>query len=176
MPDEVPAIRILPMSDKIEGFRDRSIEDVQTSVFLLDLPACNGRFRYRSSGLNADRGTLVLFQFRARIIASALFVRDEPFERLRDGCAGAMHIDAASIRTFDALDVNAMRKIWLRFRAFGHVKQRLNPTVFEDFEKSLKNVQSPRVALSRPSAESSRQPKARTSRSANKPTARKRSP
>lgn len=81
MPSEIPSVRILPMSDQIEGFRGRTIEDVQRDVFLRDLPANGGRFRYRKSGLNAPAGAVVLFQFQARIIASATFVRDERFDR-----------------------------------------------------------------------------------------------
>ncbi len=33
MPPEIPALRILPMSDRIPGFRGRSIEDVQERLF-----------------------------------------------------------------------------------------------------------------------------------------------
>ncbi len=79
---DVPSVRILPMSDRLKGFRRRSIEDVQRRLFLSDLPACGGRFRYPRSGLHAPAGTIVLFQFQARIIASAIFIRDEKFRRL----------------------------------------------------------------------------------------------
>jgi hypothetical protein len=129
------------MSDKTPGFRGRSIEDVQAGLFLRDLPACNGRFRYPSAGLSADPGTVVLFQYRARIIASACFLRDD---------GGAIYLDAASIRTFDPLDVEAMRKAWPSFRAFGHVKQFLNPTRYSQFAKRLKHVTSPTAAALTP--------------------------
>ena len=51
---EIPAVRIWPMSDKIPGFRGRSIEDVQQRTFLRDLRKNKGRFHYRSAGLNAS--------------------------------------------------------------------------------------------------------------------------
>jgi hypothetical protein len=141
---DVPAVRILPMSERREGFRGRSIDDVQRNVFLRDLPrACRGRWRYASGGLNAGPGTVVLFQFRARIIASAVFLRDEKFERPRGNSAGALHFDPASFRTFEPLDVEAMRKVWAGFRAFGHVKQFLNPTLYGTFKRRLRNVASP---------------------------------
>ncbi len=140
---EIPAMRILTMSTKTKGFATRSIEDVQTRLFLRDLPACGGRYRYRSSGLNADAGTIVLFQYRARVIASAVFLFDEKFERPRGGHSGVIHLDPASIRTFDPLDVGAMRKVWPGFRAFGHVKQALNPTLYPLFKRRLKQVKSP---------------------------------
>jgi hypothetical protein len=143
MPSEIPACRILPMSDRIPGFRGRSIEDVQERLFLRDLPACGGRFRYRSSGLSAPAGTVVLFQFRARIVAMAEFVRDERFERAVKDVRGALHFEPASIRVFDPVDAEGVRAVWPGFRNFGHVKQRLNPGRFAAFRRRLKGVRSP---------------------------------
>ena len=140
---DIPAVRILPMSEKTPGFEGRSIEDVQKNVFLRDLPRGNGRWRYPRVGLNAEPGTVVLFQYRARIIASAIFLRDEKFERPRNGCGGALYFDPTSVRTFDPLDVQAMRKVWPGFRAFGHVRQILNPTRYPLFKRRLKHLASP---------------------------------
>lgn len=140
---EIPAVRILPMSDKAEGFRGRSIEQVQKGVFLRNLPSHKGRYRYPSSGLNAAPGTIVLFQYRARIIASAVFLRDEKFDQPIGGYGGAIHFDAKSFRTFDPLDVQAMRKVWPSFRGFGHVKQFLNPGLYPMFKRRLMHVASP---------------------------------
>jgi hypothetical protein len=131
------------MSDKLEGFRGRSIADVQARLFLRDLPRRNGRYRYPSAGLNAEPGTIVLFQYKARIIASATFLRDEKFARPVDGCSGAIYVEVASIRTFDPLDLAAMRRAWPSFRAFGHVKQYLNPARYPTFKRRLKNATSP---------------------------------
>ena len=142
----IPAVRIWPMSDKLKGFEKRSIEDVQKRCFLRDLPAMNGRYRYPRVGLNADPGTLVLFQYRARIIASAVFLRDEKFERPRRGSGGAMYFDPTTIRTFTPWDVEAMRKVWPSFRGFGHVKQFLNPTLYPKFKRRLKHVASPQAS------------------------------
>jgi hypothetical protein len=143
MPPEIPAIRILPMSDKIDGFRGRSIEDVQRWCFLKYLPAHDGRFSYLSSGLDAAPGTVVLFQYRARIIASAVFLRDDKYDRPKRGHAGALYFDVKSFRTFEPIDAEKMRKIWPAFRAFGHVKQFLNPTLYPLFKRRLKHVTSP---------------------------------
>lgn len=144
MPRDIPAIRILPMSDKIPGFRHRSIEEVQAECFQKGLPARKGRYRYQTIGLNADPGTVVLFQFKARIIASGVFLRDEKFAKPRRGFGGLMHFDPKSFRTFDPLDVQAMRNVWPNFRAFGHVKQFLNPTLYPQFKRRLKHVKLPR--------------------------------
>src|SRR5262249_170352 len=143
VPREVPSIRIFPMSEKRKGFRGRRIEDVQRHLFFVDLPQrSNGRWHYQKTGLNAPAGTLVLFQFKARIISSAHSLRDEKFDRPKRGSAGILHFDPASFRTFDPLDVEAMRKIWPSFRAFGHVKQYLNPGMCRKFTRQLKNAKS----------------------------------
>jgi len=131
------------MSDKADGFRGRSIDDVQRGLFLRDLPKRGGRYRYPSSGLNAESGTVVLFQYRARIIASGVFLRDEKFNSPVAGYAGALHFDVASLRTFDPLDARIMRKVWPSFRAFGHVKHYLNPARYPMFNRQLRNVASP---------------------------------
>src|SRR5580765_5721117 len=142
----IPAVRIWPMSDKLKGFRDRSIEDVQSRLFLRDLPACGGRYPYPRIGLNAAPGAVVLFQYRARIIASAVFLRDEKSHRPKGGSSGAIFLDVTSIRTFDPLDVEAMQKVWPSFRRFGHVKQYLNPTLYSKFKRRLKNVATPHTS------------------------------
>jgi hypothetical protein len=140
------------MSQKRPGFAGRSIQDVQEKCFLRDLPCtCRGRWRYASGGLNADAGAVVLFQFRARIIASAIFLRDEKFARPIRGSAGVLCFDPSSFRTFEPLDVQAMRKTWPGFRAFGHAKQALNPTLYGKFKRRLRNVASPSARSSRPS-------------------------
>jgi hypothetical protein len=140
---EIPAVRIWPMSDKIPGFRGRTIEDVQQRTFLRDLPKNGGRFTYRSAGLNARAGTIVLFQFAARIIASGVFVRDERFDRPTNGSAGVIHFEPKSFRVFNPIDAQTMRAAWPQFRNFGHVKQHLNPTRYAAFKRRLKNVESP---------------------------------
>jgi hypothetical protein len=130
------------MSDRAPGFRGRSIQSVQSELFLRDLPRSGGRFRYPISGLKADPGTLVLFQYRAHIIASALFLRDEKFDNPLPAHAGDLHFAPQSIRTFTPLDLHAMRKVWPWFRAFGHAKQKLNPTLHPAFNRLLKHVKT----------------------------------
>jgi hypothetical protein len=143
MRGEVTAVRILPMSDKIEGFRGLSIQDVQSIYFLDKLPNGKGKFPYRSSGLNGEPGTIVLFQFQARIIATAVLVRDDRFEKPRNGHSGVLHFEPDSFRTFEPVDVEQMRKAWPRFRGFGHVKQSLNPGLYPAFKRRLKKVRTP---------------------------------
>ena len=131
------------MSDRIPGFVGLSIADVQNKLFLRELPRRKGRFSYPSSGLAAEPGTVVLFQYQARIIASGVFLRDERFEKKRDGASGVIHLDVKSIRVFEPIDVDGMRKVWPGFRGFGHVKQFLNPVNYPLFRRKLKRVRSP---------------------------------
>ena len=85
----------------------------------------------------------MLFQYKARIIASATFLRDEKFERRIDDCSGVIYVDVRSIRTFDPIDVEGMRQAWPSFRRFGHVKQYLNPARYSTFTRRLRNVAVP---------------------------------
>ena len=142
MRETIPAIRILPMSDKLELFRKWDIEDVQEIFFLRHLPKYKGRFRYPSTGLSSPSGTLVLFQYKARIVASAKLIRDERFKRPVRGSAGAFWFDVGSIRTFNPLDIEGMRKVFPGMRRFGHIKQVLNPAKYADFKRKLKNVRT----------------------------------
>jgi hypothetical protein len=147
----IPAVRILPMSAKEKSFRGRSVEDVQTGFFLQELPAPprNGRFRYPTSGLNAEPGTVVLFQYEGKIIASAIFERHERFARPENGYHGALWFDVKSIRTFEPVGPEAVRAIWPEFRSFGHVKQYLNPAKYPAFEKQLVDVTAPEFSESK---------------------------
>jgi hypothetical protein len=131
--------------DKLEMFRKWDIKDVQKIFFLKHLPKCGGRFRYPSTGLSSPTGTLVLFQYKARIVASARLLRDERFKKPIGGSSGAFWFDVASIRTFDPLDIDAMRKVWPGMRRFGHIKQVLNPTKYAMFRRKLKNVTAPEI-------------------------------
>jgi hypothetical protein len=140
--NDLPPVRILPMSDRIEGFAGRSIEQVQAEFFLNRFVRSNGQFHYCTSGLNALPGTPVLFQFKGRAVATAIFLRDDRFNEPSEEFAGVLQFDPKSIRTFEPLNAEDMRKAWPGFRAFGHVKQKLNPGGWRALERILKNVRS----------------------------------
>jgi hypothetical protein len=92
--------------------------------------------------LSSPSGTLVLFQYKARIVASAKLLRDERFKRPVGGSSGAFWFDVGSIRTFDPLDMEAMRKVFPGMRRFGHIKQVLNPAKYAAFKRKLRNVRA----------------------------------
>jgi len=151
MRNRIPAVRILPMSAKEKSFRGRSVEDVQLGFFLEELPfpPKNGRYRYPTAGLNADPGTVVLFQYTGAIIASATLSHSERFDEPENGYRGALWFDVNSIRTFAPVGRETLRKIWPEFRNFGHVKQYLNPAKYPAFKKQLVDVTAPEGLESR---------------------------
>jgi len=133
------------MSNKIPGFQNRTIAEVQQLYFLNKLPKNKGRFHYLSTGLNAPPGTIVLFQFQAHIIATAIFERDEKFDRPKTDHAGILHFQPNSFRVFNPINVETMRQAWPHFRAFGHAKQRLNPERYDAFCRLLHSIRSPQL-------------------------------
>ena len=106
-------------------------------------PKQNGRYRYPTSGLDTERGTVVLFQFQGRIIASAIFLESERFDRPEDGYKGALWFDPGSIRTFQPVGPDEVRAIWPEFRRFGRAKQYLAPARYRAFQKQLIEVRTP---------------------------------
>jgi hypothetical protein len=142
-----PAIRILPMDSKEQpGFVGTSIVEVQQQFFLNELvrpgrPA--GRFHYHKNGLRAEPGTVVLFQFGGKIVASAVLINTERFSVAQRGrFGGALQFDAKSIKIFDPVDAAAIRKIWPQVLRLGQAKWSLDPQFYEEFERQLTGVES----------------------------------
>ena len=139
-----PAVRILPMST--EEFSDWSIEELQQKFFLRDLPSRpNARYLHYKNGLSAPPGSVVLFQYRSCIVASAQFFEAERFgEPDADGYEGALYFDVKSIRVFDPVGSDVVSKIWPEFKRFSHVKWSLNPKGYAAFQRALKHVEAPK--------------------------------
>jgi hypothetical protein len=143
-----PAIRILPMDSKeTPGFVDRTIEEIQQQFFLHELarpqkPA--GRFSYRKSGLRAEPGTVVLFQFAGKIVASAILTRVERFAKPETGdYEGAYYFDVNSIRVFDPVSPAVIFKIWPQVTRLGQAKWSLDPKRYAAFERKLTGIETP---------------------------------
>lgn len=136
-----PAVRILPM-DSREEFPDRSIEKLQLDFFLRDLPFRSDGYFYRKSGLQANSGTVVLFQFCGAIVASAVLRHIERFETPREEVyAGALHFDPRSVRVFDPVRENVIARIWPNVKRLSNVKWTLDPKRYGDFERELKHIE-----------------------------------
>jgi len=128
-----------------EEFSDCSTEKLQESFFLTDLPSRpEGYYRHYKYGLDTPEGTVVLFQYRKEIVASAIFAGSKRLEKPdENGYSGSLYFDTASIRVFDPIDSSAIVNIWPKFPGFSHVKHSLDPKRYAEFEALLKNVEAP---------------------------------
>ena len=143
MADVIPEIRILPMNTA--EFEGRTAKEVQSQFFLKELPSRErGRYYYRTRGLSAEPGTIVLFQYDNRIIASAVFERGERFEQPEGPYRGALNFDIDSIRVFDPIGQDVLNDVWPEeFRRFSHAKLRLNADAYPEFEGRMTGVYAP---------------------------------
>jgi hypothetical protein len=129
-------------------FEGDSAEDVQRNFFLGRLPGepRRGRYLFRTSGLNAARGTVVLFQYESQVIASATLDRVERFEQPEHGTYwGALYFEIGSIRVFAPVGQERIRAIWPNFTRFNQAKHSLDPKSYPEFERSLTGVEAPSV-------------------------------
>ena len=147
MPESLPDVRILPMDSQLE-FEGRSIEEVQRSFFLKQLQGEGrppGKYWYREAGLNAESGTIVLFQYDGKLIASATLVEVERFEAAEgETYKGALYFDPKSVRVFDPVGSDVVSAFWPEFKGFSRVKWSLNPKGNAAFEKKLTGVEAPK--------------------------------
>ena len=150
MTDAPLTIRILPM-DFQEEFPDWSIEKLQHKFFLGELPfRPEGEYLYRKFGLKAGPGTVVLFQFRGFLVASAILNDVRHFKKPRvevhDGerfeYNGALYFEQRSIRVFDPVGFDIVSKIWPKVTNFGHVKWSLDPKGYTAFKRELKHIKT----------------------------------
>ena len=81
------------------------IEDVQNNYFLGDLiNKSKGKYYFKKYGMNAASGTLVLFQFDNRIIASATLLEIEKLSTPKDGQYYGVYIfDVNSVKVFQPI-------------------------------------------------------------------------
>ncbi|MFZ2949271.1 MAG: HNH endonuclease, partial [Desulfuromonadaceae bacterium] len=150
MDEYPPAIRILPMANNLQDEFPgcESIEDVQQKFFLDELAYReNGSYNFHKRGLQAEPGTIVLFQCQARIIASATLAGTERFEKPAEGdYDGCLKFDVATIRTFESIKPDTIQQIWPNFKGFSHVRWELDPKNYHEFEKLLTHVKQPEIS------------------------------
>jgi len=140
-----PAIRVLPVSredPEIDSYPD--VGALQQGFFLQKFRnrTRDGRFHYKTKGLQTDPGTLVLFQFEREIIASAIFVKGLR-RSIKEGGTfykGVLYFDVDSIRVFDPVPWETVCHIWPNAKSPSHVKYDLEPSRYTEFEKELRNV------------------------------------
>lgn len=148
-----PAVRILPMDSQKE-FPNWSVKKLQSQYFLEDLPfRPEGEYPYHKMGLKAEAGTVLLFQYGGRIVASATLrevrrfatPRVEVWEGVSAVYEGALYFDPSSVRVFDPVTEIVLRRIWPQITRLGRVKWSLDPKGYPTFERELKHVETPKV-------------------------------
>src|SRR5271165_4291224 len=108
MPKTPPEVRILPMDSRKE-FEGKKPETVQQEFFLQRLPLTrNGFYWYHKHSLQAESGTVVLFQYHGQVIASAVYTHSIPFDSPQWGYNGGLHFDANSIRVFKPMNAEKL--------------------------------------------------------------------
>ena len=146
------AVLVLPMDSK-KMFKDYGKwHDVQQEFFRDELPLENeGEYLYLSKRPDAKAGTTVLFQYKGRIVASAVSKKVNAFKKpTDDGCAGkyykrgfrgTLYLKPKSIKVFDPVDADGIRRFWPRFKGFAQAMQNLPPTPYPRFDKTLTHVE-----------------------------------
>lgn len=125
-------IRILPMS--MDEFEDKSIEELQ-EWFIEELKNVRkGLYRYRTSGLKTSTGSLILFQYRSKIIASAIFLNSERYEKAyiksKTKYNGFFEFDPNSITVFKPISNDKFNQI--HEVKFNHVKYKIPYNKLQD--------------------------------------------
>lgn len=99
---EIPEIRFLPMD------KDREFPTYEEAIEFLSetMPNRNGKYGYRSNKMTCKDGTLVLFQYDAKLIASASFLENIKYEKPimyseQDISKGYYIFEVSSIQIFD---------------------------------------------------------------------------
>lgn len=120
----VPEIRILPMS-KSKGFYNSQIDLVQKHFFARDLMQReDGKYYYRSKGLNSLPGSLILFQYDNKVIASAQLTQIEKYSTPLEGIySGAFCLDKDTIHVFDPIRASEINEVAPEIKSFRNGKR-----------------------------------------------------
>lgn len=138
-------IRIIPMSE--EEFENRTIAQIQQDYFVNDLPnrpQC--KYNYRASGLSSSDGSLVLFQYKNRIVASAIFKESVKYKEPLEGIyKGYLSFYKDTIQILKPISAEELKDLDNNFEKFSNVKQYLKC----DFESISELIQEKRLERKR---------------------------
>lgn len=125
-------VRILPMSAK--EFPGLDTEELKSSFFMNQLlNVQKSHYHFPDKGMKAEKGTLILFQFKNEIIACANLLEIEKYEEpLYGKYKGSYVFEPDSIRVFESITADELKEVDQNFKQFSQVKQKLNPAVYED--------------------------------------------
>lgn len=139
------SVRILPMDRDKEFAEIRSTQELQRTFFLRELASRpRGEYWFRERGLNAPPGTVVLFQFGGQIVASATMTGTKRFKRAEGKYRGSYYFDWETIRIFEPVGADVVRRAWPSFSGFSRVRHILEPisklATFTGFLKGVRRV------------------------------------
>jgi len=136
-------VRILPM-DK-EEHCNQTIEYIQEKFFLEDLPRRydsygSAKYCYKKNGILAKEDTPILFQYKNKIIAMALFKERIKFDEAQDGYFGTYYFNPETIKVFNPISESDICKIFNKTIIFSQTKHKLDKNFFPDFIATLENL------------------------------------
>lgn len=141
--ESVPAIRLLPMSESDPEFTEYSIGDMQ-EWFINELPY--RVYNYKTEMIT-PLGTLVLFQYKNSVVASAYLVDKVIYEgKIDGGYKGAFVFDPSTIAVFKPINKEEMKGIWSDFKNFSQSMKKLDASKNKTLVK-LVNKKNIRYAL-----------------------------
>jgi hypothetical protein len=141
MADIPSSVRVWPTAAKL--FEDEgcyTLDEIQNKYFMEILPSRNGKFRYPSSGIKADRGAIILFQYDKEIIALAELIGMEKYDEPENGYSGHLIFNKYSIKTFEPINESTLQKAFHFSGVLNNAKHDLSVEYYFDFENRLKNV------------------------------------
>ncbi len=119
-------IRIVPMSLIELDFSGKTIKEVQKDFFDKSLKIYEkGWYHYKTSGLDAKSGDLILFQMESQIIASAILDQVIVFSKnIKLENAGAYVLIPKTIKTFKPITEIEIEYLIPSFNHFNQTKPR----------------------------------------------------
>ena len=140
------SIRILPMSKN--EFQNRSHNEVQQDFFLKQLPArehnnnkglyCFKKFAF-AKDTPLDNNTLILFQYKARIIATAELKNIVYLNKAQGDYTGYFILNRSSICIFNPIDSSTLSNIFNQSIKFCQARHKLDVSKYNKFNSSLIN-------------------------------------
>lgn len=113
--------------NSLKEFANQSGEQVQEDFFRETLVQRNGYYYFRTSGMDAPKSSLVLFQYNNLIIASAQLLDIEKFETpILEDYSGAYCFDLSTIEIFQPINLDEIQAIVPSIKRFSQAKQKID--------------------------------------------------
>ncbi|NFE75186.1 hypothetical protein FDC27_12775 [Clostridium botulinum] len=132
-------IRILPMDTK--EFEERGVGVVQQEFFINDLPnRIQCEYHYKTSGLSTSDGSLVLFQYDNKIIASAIFKESVKYKHLsNEKYKGHLSFYKDTIKILQPISLKQIQELDSDVRKFSNVKWKVKGN-FDDIVRFIDEI------------------------------------